>query len=378
MDVVPVLTAGPVTLRAHREEDVEAVLEQSTDPLSRTWTRVPVPYHRSDAQQFVRAAMPGGWATDEEWGFAVEADDDGIRRYAGTVTLRNEGERRAEIAYGAHPWARGRGIMETALRRLLDWGFAERGLETVVWWAEEGNWASRKVAWRLGFSCDGVLRAWQPHRHGLVDTWVGTLHRSDPRQPRHPWYDVPVIHGATLLLRAQHAADGPRLVEARADERTAYWLAAGSAPRDADGATAYLLRRQDEMASGRALYWTIADPTTDDLLGSVALRHLDVPGGAEVGYWTHPGARGRGVMTEAVRLAVRHAFIDVEDGGLGLDRLRLVTAVDNAASRQVATAAGFEQVGIEHRSTPCSDGLHDAVVYEALRPEGLREPPVPR
>lgn len=366
MLVVPVLTEGTVTLRAHREEDLEAIVEQSNDPLSRTWTRVPVPYTRENARQFVREAMPGGWAKDEEWAFALEAYDGGSPRFAGTVSLRNQGEGRAEIAYGAHPWARGRGIVEAGLRLLVEWGFAERDLETITWWAQEGNWNSRKVAWRLGFSCDGVVRRWQGHRGDLVDVWVGTLHRGEPRAPRHCWNDAPRIEGSTVLLREQRESDAPRILQARSDERSAYWLGESCGPEDLDDAVAYVRARQAQMAAGTALYWAVADPADDDLLGSVALHDLDGPGGAEVGYWAHPRARGRGVMTEAVRLAVRHAFIPVEDGGLGLEKLRLVSAVDNAASRRVADAAGFREVGVERQGTRCSDGRHDAVIYDLL------------
>src|SRR4051812_30877430 len=68
---VPRLTDGVVTLRAHCEDDVQGSLEQGTDPLSVRWTRVPVPYVLDDAKRFVREVMPGGWATDEEWGFAI-------------------------------------------------------------------------------------------------------------------------------------------------------------------------------------------------------------------------------------------------------------------------------------------------------------------
>src|SRR5690349_10284022 len=111
----PTLTDGVVTLRAHREDDIDAVQEQSTDPASVRWTRVPVPYTREHARQFVREAMPGGWATDQEWAFAFEAaDHEGRSRYGGTVSLRNNGPGRAEIAYGAHPWIRGRGLVERA------------------------------------------------------------------------------------------------------------------------------------------------------------------------------------------------------------------------------------------------------------------------
>ena len=158
---VPRLSDGVVTLRAHTEDDVERIVEQCVDPLSIAWTIVPVPYTRDDAKRFVRHAMPGGWETDQEWGFAVEHEG----RFAGTVSLRNRDEGRAEVAYGSHPDARGRGVMARALRLLLAWGFAPeaeggRGLETVVWLANRGNWASRRLAWSVGFTFDGTLRGW--------------------------------------------------------------------------------------------------------------------------------------------------------------------------------------------------------------------------
>src|SRR5690349_16606911 len=105
-DDVPVLTDGVVTLRAHTPDDVQGSLEQGSDPLSQQWTTVPVPYTRADAVQFVTEIVPAGWA-EGRWAFAVES----AGRFVGTIELRDEGSRRAEIAYGAHPWARGRGLV---------------------------------------------------------------------------------------------------------------------------------------------------------------------------------------------------------------------------------------------------------------------------
>ncbi|MFL6157646.1 MAG: GNAT family N-acetyltransferase [Marmoricola sp.] len=372
MNGAPTLTDGTVTLRAHREDDVEPCLEQSTDPLSRRWTRVPVPYTREDARRFVRHAMPGGWVTDQEWGFAVEAPgDDGAPRYAGTVSLRNEGPGRAEIAYGAHPWARGRGIVERALRLLLDWGFAERDLTTVAWWAEEGNWASRRTAWRLGFSCDGTVHGWLDQRDGLADAWVGTLGREDARLPRNAWHVPPVLHGERVLLRPTRDDDVPRLVEGCRDEQTSYWIASIPVPFGEADAHAFLAERRDNMARGTVVHWAIADPATDELVGSTSLFNLGPGARAEIGYWSHPSGRGRGVMTEAVGLVLRHAFVDVADGGLGLAKVRLVAAEDNAGSRAVAQRAGFRYVGTERAGTPCRDGPHDAAIYDVV-PADLR------
>src|SRR4029078_7736190 len=69
----PTLTDGTVTLRAHRGDDVDAVVEESQDPASVRWTTVPSPYTRADAQRFVHEVMPSGWEAGR-WGFAGEGD----------------------------------------------------------------------------------------------------------------------------------------------------------------------------------------------------------------------------------------------------------------------------------------------------------------
>jgi RimJ/RimL family protein N-acetyltransferase len=368
---VPTLTDGVVILRAHTDDDVPACYEQCQDPVSQAWTTVPIPYAMDDARRFVREIMPGGWASDQEWGFAVEAPDaDGTLRFAGTVSLRNEGERRAEIAYGSHPWVRGTGHVERALRVLLDWGFrAEadggRGLETVIWWANDGNWASRKVAWRLGFSFAGTVRRWLPQRGRLTDAWVGSLLRDDERVPRTVWLDVPTIEGEQVRLRMHRPDDVDHMHEGATDPRTVYWLGRMPDPYSRDEAASFLAHRSAGMAAGTDLHWMLADPESDALLGTVSLMHI-AEGMTEVGYWAHPDARGRGLMTEAVRMACRHAVIDVEDGGLGLHRVYATVAVDNLASRHVLEAAGFSLIGTERRSVLVRDGMHDGAAYELL------------
>ncbi len=366
---VPRLTDGVVTLRAHRPEDLDAVVEQCRDPLSVRWTTVPLGYTREDARRFVSHAMPGGWESDQEWAFAVEAVDGDRPRFGGTVSLRNQGERRAEIAYGAHPWVRGRGLMERAVRLLLDWGFTSRDLRTVVWWANRGNWASRRLAWRVGFGIEGGPRGWLPQRGELRDAWVGTLLRDDPREPQAEWLDAPRIAGDTTVLRAFRDDDVPRVVEACLDSRTRQWLAELPSPFTEDEARQYVESRVEQRATGKGVTWAVADPETDDLLGNVSLFDR-YRAEAEVGYWTHPDARGRGVMTEACRLAVRHGFVPVEDGGLGLRRLRVCAAEGNAASVRVIEASGFTPVGRYRRRIRLGDDTYaDALLYDLLAEE---------
>jgi RimJ/RimL family protein N-acetyltransferase len=115
----------------------------------------------------------------------------------------------------------------------------------------------------------------------------------------------------------------------------------------------------------------VADLADDRCVGSVDVFGLERHGAeAEIGYWTHPAERGRGVIGEAVGLAVRHAVIPVADGGLGQRRLSLRHGAGNAASRRVAVRAGFREVGVERAVDPAPDGGYDDLVrYDLLASE---------
>ena len=360
MTIPPTLTDGHVTIRGHHEGDAQGSYEQCLDPLSREWTTVPLDNTLEDSRRFVTEVMPKGWVDDTEWGFAVEVDG----RYAGTISLRNEGHDRAEIAYGSHPWVRGTGAMERALRLLLEWGFTERGLHTVVWRANKGNWASRKVAWRLGFSFEGTLRSWLPQRGELRDAWLGTLLRDDPREPQGTWLTVPVLVADGLRLRPWRDADVPRIVEACSDPETQRWLGDLPSPYDEASARAWLEHSTEQRALGRGLTWAVVDPADDVALASLGIFDWTPRVELEIGYWAHPDARGRHVTTRAVAAVLRHAFEELE-----VNRVKIFAATDNAASRKVIENNGFHFTGVERLGVRVRDGLADVALYDLLAEE---------
>jgi RimJ/RimL family protein N-acetyltransferase len=360
----PTLTDGTVTLRGHRPDDVPGTLEQCRDPLSQQWTVVPVPYSEEDARTFVEEVAPQAWASGREWVFVVEVDG----RFGGSVALRPEGDGRAEVAYGSHPAIRGTGAMERALRLLLAWGFEQQGLRTVVWWANAGNWASRRLAWRLGFSFDGTVRGWLPQRGELRDGWVGTLLRDDPREPRTRWLANPVVEGDGVRLRPFSEADVTRVVEGLGDADTQHWLA--FMPRDPDEAAGrrYLEHVTERLASGHTVTWGFCTAEDDRLLGAVGIYRIDSE--PELGYWTHPDARGRGLTSRAAALAVTHALRPEAEGGLGLARLAAYAADGNAASLAVLERVGMQRVGRHRQAARTADGTPvDLVAYDLLAAE---------
>jgi RimJ/RimL family protein N-acetyltransferase len=365
---VPTLSDGVVTLRAPRESDAPGVLEQCLDPESVRWTTVPVGYTEADARTYLLADIPGWWRSESEHVFVVEADRDGVPSYAGNIGLVARGDGRAEVAYGASAWVRRRGVTERAVRLLVRWGFEQLGLQVVEWWAHEGNWASRRLAWKVGFTFDGTVRRHLSQRGELRDGWVGTVLPGEPLAPRHRWLDVPEVHGDRVHLRPLRAADDPRVVEACGDPTTSDWLGQLPSPYTSGDAATWRHQSACRAADGTAVVWAVAD-ASDRLVGAVNLFDLEDGRSAELGYWTHPDARGQGLTVEACRLALRHAFLDGEDGALGLEQVHAFAAVGNQASRGVLTSAGLLVQGLARRHVLTRRGLEDAVAFDLLREE---------
>ncbi len=267
--------------------------------------------------------------------------------------------------------------MARALRVLLAWGFAPaaeggRGLETVVWLANRGNWASRRLAWSVGFSFDGTLRGWLNHRDEMVDAWAGTLRRGEPLTARAPWLETPTIHGESVVLRALADADLPRVVETLNDPETQRWheRPREQAPHTLESQADFVLARHEQAASGTGLHWAVADPETDAYLGQMSLFSIQHRRQASLSYWTHPDARGRGLTRQAARLVVRHCFVPWEDGGLGMRRMWSDADVENGASRRILESVGFRQSGVDRSSEPRGDGTWaDQVRYDLLATE---------
>lgn len=365
-DDVPVLSDGDVTLRAHRLDDAPTIVEQCVDPLSVRWTTVPIGYDLAMAETWVTESIPPRWEEQKEYIFALETTHpDGERRFSGSLSLRIEGERQAELAFGAHPAARGRGAMTTAVNLLLDYGFS-RGVETVVWYAVAGNLGSRRVAWKTGFTFGGVMPRWLDHRGEMLDAWVATLHRDDAREPTTPWFDVPTLRGDDVVLRPLADDDAERITEGCADPRTQEWLEFLPSPYTHADAEAFLRQVRSRAGTGEGLTWAIADPATDVLLGIVGIpRRNEVS--SEIGYWAHPDVRGRGVTRSAVRVLLRHMFVDATDGGLGIRRAYVRAAAHNQASQEVARSIGFVECGREREAMVKRDGtIQDMVVLDLL------------
>lgn len=361
---VPILidAVAEVTLRATEEADLPAVVEECRDPGTMRWsTTIPRPlggYQLSDARDFL-AAVRAGWEDGSRLTWTVEAERDGVRQFCGAVTLAMAGAGWAEIGFVLHPGARGRSVISSAVRLVRDYAFDVLGLNTLRWRAKVGNWSSRRVAAATGFVFDGLVRRLLDDHGELVDGWVATMTRDDPRTPIR-WLRPTELAGPGLALRPLTESDVERIIEACADLRTRHWLVSIPHPYRRSDALIFLEATRELAARGTGVVWCIADPEDGRYLGSIGLEGLGgyAPRG-EVGYLAHPDARGRGLVTAAVKLVSAHA----RTVGLA-SSIVIRCAAENTASRYAAEAAGYREVGILPAAEPLGDGsLADLVLY---------------
>jgi RimJ/RimL family protein N-acetyltransferase len=172
--------------------------------------------------------------------------------------------------------------------------------------------------------------------------------------------DPVVLAAGPLRLRPWREDDIDAVWAAFQDPDIILWNGGGVASRVEALA---LLGRRIDWSSGDHASWAVVDPATDEVLASVSLHSIDrQQGDAEIGYWTAPGARGRGVAAGAVDVVCRWAFAT-----LPIDRIELCHAVENAGSRRVAEKAGFTYEGHLRRSYRYGDGVkHDELLWARL------------
>jgi len=350
---VPTLTDGELTVRPFLDADAGRMAECIADPASARWGVVPAGDALEVARDRIERARADGGAGTRDF-LAVEIDG----RWVGRVSLRYDGVGGAELGFETHPDARGRHVAMRATRLLCRFGFEERQCQVIRWHAFVGNWASRRIAWRLGFKFEGESRLAIPADGTLRTAWGATLVAGEPLRPRRLWLDAPHLVGRSVVLRALRDADADRIVEGAGDPLTQRWLPFLPTPYQAPDAADFIETTRLDAANGTDICWAMADPVTDRLVGCLGVN-IDRP---ELGYWTHPDARGRGVTTEAVDLALRYVF----SAALGLRRMTLRAAVGNVASRRVAERAGMSLVGVCRADELLASGPSDMAMYDVL------------
>jgi RimJ/RimL family protein N-acetyltransferase len=148
----------------------------------------------------------------------------------------------------------------------------------------------------------------------------------------------PLVDG-DVAVRAWRPGDVPALAEFGLDADNVRY--GGVAPGRAEIEAADYLEAMERMRrDGRGLAFAVVAAPTDAVLGACDLR-LPLPAVGEVGYLLAPAARGRGVMSRALRLVVAWGFAE-----LRLCRVQAFASPENARSVRLLERLGFAREGL--------------------------------
>lgn len=172
---------------------------------------------------------------------------------------------------------------------------------------------------------------------------------------------------AALRLLEERHADA---LFALTDQNRAYlrqwmpWVDGTTSVSDTRGYIQHCLHEFAENRGFQAGLWV-----GGDLAGAIGYVELDwTDRKAEIGYWLGASYQGRGLMTRACRAMVDHTF-----GELGLNRVEIVCATENAKSRAIPERLGFVLEGVLRQAEWLYDHYVDHVVYAMLtRDWGVR------
>ncbi len=145
-------------LRPFSFSDTNDVLAYASDAEWSRFLPVPNPYTLKDAEEFIARCILRD--PDDNLRFAIEFNSSVI----GGIDLRIE----ASIAVGSLHYSLSRnhwnqGLTTEAAQAVIDWGFAEFGLEKVYSWADIENIGSWRVMEKIGMIREGTLRS-----HGIL------------------------------------------------------------------------------------------------------------------------------------------------------------------------------------------------------------------
>lgn len=156
-DKLPLLEAARVSLRHLEESDIDALFEIFSDEEAMRYWSCAAFAEKAQAAELLRGIHDSfKEKTLFQWGVAQNSDN----RIIGTVTLFNidKENRRAEIGYALNRRFWGQGLINEALKTLINQAFSNWDFNRIEADVDPHNTASIRTLEKLGFQKEGFLR----------------------------------------------------------------------------------------------------------------------------------------------------------------------------------------------------------------------------
>jgi ribosomal-protein-serine acetyltransferase len=160
------------------------------------------------------------------------------------------------------------------------------------------------------------------------------------------------------LLEERHAENYFALIEGNKEYLHA-WIDVEPYAGSLETLKAFVKQRLLQFASGEGYHLGIW--YQDAMIGILDYRPNWENYTVELGYWIDETMQGKGIVTQACRTMVRHAFEEHH-----MQKVVISCAIDNPRSRAVAERLGFLQEGILRQVVRLHDRSVDGVFYGLL------------
>jgi ribosomal-protein-alanine N-acetyltransferase len=181
----PTLETERLVLRELTSDDVEWYRNHFSTPEIVHGSGYPAPADIDAAKEEFEMYILGPWkeGTGLRWGITLK-DDGSLIGSCGFYKWESDPHRKAEIGYDLHPTYWGKGIMREALQAIIRYGFEEMNLNRITLLVISYNDRSIRLAERLGFVKEGVMRESAYFDGKFIDDVLYSLLRADRRGER--------------------------------------------------------------------------------------------------------------------------------------------------------------------------------------------------
>jgi len=179
-------------LRPFRRRDTDSLIEaiqDSIEDLERWLPWAHRRYGRSDAIRFIRDSA-SAWVEGRAHDFAIR-DLDRPEAHIGNISIwpTSRRERSGEVGYWIRSSATGAGFATEAAASVVALGFEEMGLHRITLRIAVGNDASERVAHKLGFVQEGLLRKEVLVGDEWLDHTLWAMLEEEYRELRPEWVE---------------------------------------------------------------------------------------------------------------------------------------------------------------------------------------------
>ncbi len=179
-------------LRPFRRRDVEALIAavgSSLEELEPWLPWVHSRYGRTDALRFIRDSA-AAWVDGRAYDFAIRRPES-PERHVGNISIwpTSRRERAGEVGYWISSSETGDGIATEAATAMLAVGFEEMALHRVTLRIAVGNAPSERVAEKLGFVHEGLLRKEVLVGGEWLDHTLGAMLEEEYHAERDRWVE---------------------------------------------------------------------------------------------------------------------------------------------------------------------------------------------